>query len=43
MSKKTKKRLGMFEVAPGKSFKLAALTFFIGGGFVLLVIYIVNS
>lgn len=34
---------GMFEVAPGKSLKLAALTFFIGGGAILLVIYIVNS
>lgn len=43
MSKKTKKRLGMFDVAPGKSLKLAALTFFIGGGAILLVIYIVNS
>lgn len=33
----------MFEVASGKSLKLAALTFFIGGGLILLVIYIVNS
>lgn len=37
------KKLRMFEVAPGKSLKLAGLTFFIGGGFILLVIYLVNS
>lgn len=36
-------RLKMFEVAPGKSLKLAALTFFLGGGAILLVIYLVNS
>lgn len=37
------KKLRMFQVAPGKSLKLAALTFVIGGGTILLVIYIVNS
>lgn len=37
------KKLRMFEVAPGKSLKLAALTFVIGGGIILLVIYLVNS
>jgi len=33
----------MFEVAKGKSLKFAALTFFIGGGLILFVIYLVNS
>lgn len=37
------RRPKMFEVAPGKSLKLAALTFILGGGIILLVIYIVNS
>ncbi len=37
------RRLRMFEVAPGKSLKLAALTFFLGGGAILFVIYLVNS
>jgi hypothetical protein len=37
------RKLRMFEVAPGKSLKLAALTFTLGGGLILLVIYIVNS
>jgi hypothetical protein len=37
------RKLKMFEVAPGKSLKLAALTFIIGGGSILLVIYLVNS
>jgi hypothetical protein len=36
-------KLRMFEVAPGKSLKLAALTFIIGGSAILLVIYLVNS
>lgn len=37
------RKLRMFEVAPGKSLKLAALTFVIGGGAILLIIYLVNS
>lgn len=36
------RKLRMFEVAPGKSLKLAALTFFVGGGTILLVIYSAN-
>jgi hypothetical protein len=37
------RKLRMFEVAPGKSLKLAVLTFFIGGSIILFVIYLVNS
>jgi len=36
------RKLRMFEVAPGKSIKLAALTFVLGGGLILFAIYIVN-